>query len=324
MCRYNSWSRWLRERWGTRVQKISLDSGAGCPNRKGLVSGGCIFCDARGGGSGAFLRGENLGSQIRRGFGRLDRVSGTTMALLYFQSYSPTNTTPEKFRETLESTLALSRNIGRVAGIAIGARPDQVPDDILDIMERLGEKNSIDVWLELGVQTIDPSGLKWLSRGHDLEEIEDAVARTAGRKIFVCAHLISGIPGERSLQLSHSSRWLAERGVQALKFHPLHVLRGTMLEKLYLESSFVPIIKEDYVSEVVHAIRVIPGDVLIQRLSADADPPELIAPDWLSRKAQVISLIQGRLEELGAFQGDMSTSSFGSQCNPEKPEPEGI
>jgi len=304
------------------VRKISIDSGAGCPNREDLVSGGCIFCDAYGGGSGAFLRGENLESQIRQGFERLHRTSGNTMAILYFQSYSPTNTSPVKFRKTLEKAISLSINTGRVAGIAVGARPDQVPDEILDIMESIGVGNSIDVWLELGVQTTDPSGLKWLRRGHGLEEIEDAFSRSTGRKIFTCAHLISGIPGEAPGQLARSAFLLAGMGVHALKFHPLHVLAGTFLEVMLHNGSFVPITIDDYVSEVVQAIRVLPPDVLIQRLSADASPPQLVAPGWIEGKARVITLIRDRLNELEAFQGDLSTFSSECLCSPEKPEPE--
>lgn len=246
------------------------------------------------------------------------------MALLYFQSYSSTNTSPEIFRETLESSIDLSRNLGRIAGISVGARPDQVPAEILDILETVGEREAIDVWLELGIQTIDPAGLKWLRRGHGLEAIEDAIGRAARRNISICAHLICGYPDEIRGQLGISSRWLADRKVHALKFHPLHVLKGTMLEKLYLSGKFASIGSLEYVSDVVEALRCIPGDVIIQRLSADSSPPELLAPDWVSCKPLVINAIRDRMRSLGAFQGDRSTFSSGSPGTPKRSEPEEI
>lgn len=244
------------------------------------------------------------------------------MAILYFQSYSTTNFSHRIFRETIEEALEISRNCGRVAGLAIGARPDQVPDDILDIIEAVGEENSVDVWLELGVQTIDPSGLKWLRRGHGLEEIEDTLSRSAGRKVFICAHLISGIPGETRGQLARSACRMAELGVHALKFHPLHVLTGTYLEKMFLSGYFEPVTIEGYISEVVHALRVLPKGVMIQRLTADASPPLLVAPGWINDKPRVIDLINKSLNDLEAFQGDMSTFSSGCQYSQERPGPE--
>ncbi|HPD97661.1 MAG TPA: TIGR01212 family radical SAM protein, partial [Synergistales bacterium] len=155
--RYSNWSSWLRERWGTRVYKIPLDTGAGCPNRDGIERGGCIFCDSLGGGGGAFLRGESLEEQILRGFRRLEKKPGDPMAIIYLQSYSSTNVSADRFAALIEKTLKISHSLGKVAGLAVGARPDQVPDEILDILEEAGIRNSIDVWLELGIQTVDPS-----------------------------------------------------------------------------------------------------------------------------------------------------------------------
>ena len=206
----------------------------------------------------------------------------------------------------------------------MGARPDQVPEEILDIMETLGKRETIDVWLELGIQTMDPDGLQWLNRGHGIEAIEDAIKRTAMRDLFICAHLICGYHYEMPGQLGTSSRWLVEHGVHALKFHPLYVLKGTKLEKLYLSGEFAPMIMEDYVSEVVETLRSIPDDVIIQRLSADATPPELVAPEWVSDKPLVINAIREQMRSLGAFQGDRSIFSSGSPGTPKRSEPEEI
>ncbi|HCR38156.1 MAG: Radical SAM domain protein [Synergistales bacterium 58_81] len=302
---YNSWSRWLRRRWGTEVRKIPLDTGMGCPNRDSDLLGGCIFCDARGGGSGAFLRSEDLETQIRSGFERIQRKGRDVMALLYFQSYSSTNTASNFFQELLERTLSLASGLGKVAGVAVGARPDQVPDEILDMLERISRERSIDVWIELGVQTMDPSGLDWLERGHGTSEVIDVLARSSRRRIFTCAHLISGIPGEKKGQLAASSLQLSDLGVDALKFHPLYVLTGTRLEALFRSGTFIPPEVEEYVHDVIEAIRYIPDRVILQRISADASPPELVSPSWISQKSMVLSLVQEGLKSLGARQGDL-------------------
>ncbi len=307
--RYSNWSSWLRERWGTRVYKIPLDTGAGCPNRDGIERGGCIFCDSLGGGGGAFLRGESLEEQIMRGFRRLEKKPGDPMAIIYLQSYSSSNVSTDRFAALIEKTLKISHSLGKVAGLAVGARPDQVPDEILDILEEAGIRNSIDVWLELGIQTVDPSGLEWLRRGHDLAASEDAAARTSGRRLFLCGHLISGIPHERPNQLAGSAIWMANRGFDAVKFHPLHVLRGTALEKEFVCGNYSPQTAEEYVSEVITALRVLPKKMLIQRLSADASPEKLRAPLWINDKSRVIAMIRHRLEAYGAFQGDNFTAS---------------
>jgi len=315
--RYTAWSSWLKNRWGVPVRKIPLDTGSGCPNRKGLFEGGCIFCDQKGGGTGAFLSGESLESQVNKGLERIRRSNPAGMAILYLQSYSSTNTAADQFRKLAGEILCLSEVQGKVAGIAVGARPDQLPDEILDFLESLSIERGIDVWLEIGVQTMDGEGLKWLGRGHGKEEIIDSFSRSAGRNIFTCAHLISGIPGEKEGQLAESSLALAMIGVDAVKFHPLYVLKGTRLETLYRAGDFEPLLIGDYVREVVKAIRVLPGKTIIQRISADASPPELVAPSWITEKSRVIALVNRELEKLGARQGDLFTPGDGSQCMPE-------
>ena len=302
--RYLKWSSVLRERWGKRVQKITLDIGAGCPHRKSLTSGGCVFCDSLGGGSGAHLAGIGLEKQIQLGYERLEKRYKTDSAILYFQSYSTTNIATGKLVKIIERALEFSGNHGTAAGIAIGARPDQVPDEMLEYLEDLAA-SGLETWLELGVQTTDPSSLKWLNRGHGLSEVEDSLKRIRKRKgISLCAHLIAGIPGEKRHQLGLSSKWLSEHGIDGVKFHPLHVLSGTPLEKLYRGGGFSPLSMEEYVDNVVEALQMTRPDVVVQRLTADASPPRLVAPAWLTDKTSVLKAIDDKLIQLDARQGD--------------------
>ncbi|MFP4482099.1 MAG: TIGR01212 family radical SAM protein [Thermovirgaceae bacterium] len=278
--------------------------GAGCPHRNSLKEGGCVFCDSFGGGSGAYLSGITLEDQILRGFKRIKGRYNTDEAILYFQSYSTTNLPVGNLVDIIERAFAFSTTLGHIAGLAIGARPDQVPGELLSFLEKLAERD-IEVWLELGVQTTDPAGLQWLNRGHGLHEVENAIERSLScRGLSLCAHLIAGIPGEKDDQLSRSAEWLSERGIHGVKFHPLYVLAGTTLERLFRQGCFVPLARKEYVIKVVEALRRLRPDVAIQRLTADASFPRLVAPEWVARKQTVIKEVEGLLNQLDACQGD--------------------
>jgi len=288
---YTKWSAVLKAKYGERVQKISLDVGAGCPHRDEHGNGGCIFCDIRGGGSGAWLESVSLEEQISKGAEIARRRYHAWKSILYFQSYTSTNLPLALLKERVEKAISIAGDLTEVVGIALGTRPDMVPDGFVDFLLDLAVRG-YEVWLELGVQSIDEKALKWLNRGHGLACVEEIMSKVAPMPISVCAHLISGMPDEREDQLAISAEWLVDRGVKALKFHPLHVLKDTALERYYLEGNYLPISMDEYARRVAKAIRSIPSQTIIQRLSADARYPWLIAPDWILRKNDVIKTIE--------------------------------
>lgn len=292
---YLKWSALLKSQFGGRVQKISLDIGAGCPHRDGLEKGGCIFCDFRGGGSGAWIEKRDLDVQIEQGVQVAKKRYKAERAILYFQSYTSTNLPLPVLEQRIYESLRLASEKIKVVGISLGTRPDMVPADFLDLLVGL-DSQGLQVWLELGVQTTDPDGLIWLNRGHGVDEVEECLYRCSGFPINICAHLIAGLPNEQSTQLRDSCLWLADRGVKALKFHPLHVLKGTVLEKMYLSGDYVPLTMGQYAQRVSLALKAIPPDMIIQRLSADAAKPWLVAPEWIIRKNEVIREIENLLQ----------------------------
>ncbi|QVL37267.1 TIGR01212 family radical SAM protein [Aminirod propionatiphilus] len=291
-----SWAEQLKARHGGPVRKIALDAGSGCPNREGLLRGGCLFCDERGGGSGAFLRGLSLADQIRSGLHVARRRFGTDRVILYFQSYSATNVPLETFRATLGEALILAEEEGAsVVGLSVGTRPDLVPDAVLDLLSFWTQKG-LEVWLELGVQTLDEKGLLFLRRGHDGASSLDACRRARHRNLKVCAHLIAGLPGEKPHQLALSAERLFREGVAGFKFHPLHVLKGTALELLYKGGTFQPLTLEVYVDRVALALEALPDEIEIQRLTADAREPHLVAPGWIAEKPRFLRALADRLD----------------------------
>ncbi len=294
---YRKWSALLREEFGTRVHKISLDLGAGCPHRENLRKGGCIFCDFRGGGTGALLQGISLEEQIRRGASIAINRFKAKKAILYFQSYSASNLPISRLRKEIETALQEASKYLPVVGLSLGTRPDLLPEEFFFFLQELTERG-LKTWLELGVQTTQEEGLLFLRRGHTLNAAEEALRRASfWPSLRLCAHLIAGIPGEPEDQLLRSIQWLVSRGIFSFKFHPLHVLKDTPLEELYEEGTFVPLSLKEYARRVAGALHAYP-EIVVQRLTADAHPPFLVAPRWMEDKPRVVHEIEKTLKEL--------------------------
>ncbi len=293
---YRKWSKELRDHFGGRVQKICIDIGSGCPNREGISSGGCIFCDASGGGTGAWLRGESLEDQIARGMKSALGHYKARACILYFQSYSATYGPPDRLIKAVNQAALEAGRFVPVVGLSVGTRPDLISPWAVEFLSSLCRPD-FQVWLELGVQTTDESGLAWLRRGHDLSSVEEALAECEGRPFSVCSHLIAGIPGEADDQLLRSARWLLDRGVTGLKFHPLYVLKDTELEKEYLSGGFKPLSMEDYAEKVAKVIDEEGHRFVVQRIAADVRGERLVAPKWIEDKNRVIAEIESRLRD---------------------------
>lgn len=253
-----------------------------------------MFCDASGGGTGAWLRGESLEDQIARGMKSALGHYKAMACILYFQSYSATYGPPDRLIQAVEQAVVAAAKFVPVVGLSVGTRPDLVSPWAVEYLSSLC-RPGFQVWLELGVQTTDESGLSWLRRGHDLNSVEEGLASCEGRPFSVCSHLIAGIPGEAEDQLLRSARWLLDRGVTGLKFHPLYVLRDTELEKEYRNEYFKPLSMEDYAEKVAKIIDEEGHRFVVQRIAADVRGDRLIAPKWIEDKNRVIAEIEGRL-----------------------------
>mgnify|MGYP005839280507 CR=1 FL=1 len=287
---YYDLNAFLRERFGCRVQKISVDAGLSCPNRDGTLStGGCIYCNARGSGTGALEKGMSVAEQLEKGKPFLSKRYKAKKFLVYFQSYSNTYAPVE----TLERLYAEALGVPDVVGLSIGTRPDCVDESKLSLLERLARDHLI--WIEYGLQSAHDATLARINRGHDFHCFKNAVAATRGRGIHICAHVILGLPGETRDHMRRTADALAALKIDGVKLHLLYVVKGTPLETLYRNGDYHPLEQAEYVDLVCDFIQRLPPETVIQRLTGDPHEEELVAPFWSLDKQTTVNMIHERL-----------------------------
>ena len=296
--RYNDLNAYLRGLFGCRVQKITVDAGLTCPNRDGRVgTGGCIYCNERGSGTGAHRRGLTVAEQLQQGKTALSRRYKAKKFLAYFQSFSNTYAPLETLRRLYAEALA----VPDVVGLAIGTRPDCVAPPVLNLLEELARDRLI--WVEYGLQSAHDASLERINRGHTFGQFQQAVQATRHRGIRICAHVILGLPGETRRQMLATADAVAALGIDGIKLHLLYVIRDTPLERLYRQGRYVCLEQAAYVDLVCDFLERLPPDMVIQRLTGDPHPEELAAPHWSLRKSETLSLIRAALESRDTWQG---------------------
>jgi uncharacterized protein len=296
--RYTDYNSYLRGLYGERVQKIAVDAGLTCPNRDGHLSDqGCIYCNAKGSGTGAFARGLGIKAQIEAGKIPMMKKYKAKKFLAYFQSFSNTYTSVDHMRQMYDAALSCEG----VVGMAIGTRPDCVNETKLDLIASYAQRYL--VWLEYGLQSVHDTTLAFINRGHSLADFQKAVAMTRGRGIHICAHVILGLPGETREMMLETARYLARSGVQGIKLHLLYVIRNTPLDLLFLAGKYQPMAQSAYVETVCDFLELLPEQMVIQRITGDPHGSELRAPAWAGRYRETFNQIQQALVQRDTFQG---------------------
>jgi uncharacterized protein len=295
---YRDLNSYLKGRFGQRVQKITLDAGLTCPNRDGRLSiGGCLYCNARGSGTGAWGRGQSIPAQMEAGIARLSRRYGAARFIAYFQSFSNTYAPVTTLRELYEAALAPPQ----VVGLAIGTRPDCLGDEVLDLLA--GYARDRLMWLELGLQSAHDATLARINRGHDAACFSEAAARAASRGIAVVAHVILGLPGEGPREMAATAEFLARLPVQGVKIHLLYVVKGSGLARVHEQGEYDCLTEAQYVSSVVDFIERLPPHLVIHRLTSDPHAEELVAPAWCLDKPRVLESLKLEFIRRGTRQG---------------------
>ena len=300
--RYYDFNTFLRQQFGCRVHKISLDAGFSCPNRDGTKgTGGCIYCNPYGSGTGAWARGLSISEQIRQAKEFLSRRYKAKKFIAYFQSFCNTYGPYERLKALYEEALSHED----IVGLAVGTRPDCVDERIINLLASYTDRYQ--VWIEYGLQSIHDHTLRLINRGHTYADFLKAVEMTAGRRILICVHIILGLPGESREDMLETVKALAKLPINGIKFHHLYVVKGTKMAEMYLKREYTPLGQEEYIELLIDALELLPPHIVIQRLMGDPKKDELFAPAWSLRKRETLNLIERRLEERNTWQGKFLT-----------------
>lgn len=297
--RYHSLAEFLRASFGTRVQKVTLDAGFTCPNRDGTRGkGGCIYCNALGSGTGAARQGLSIRAQMLAGMERLARRYKARKFIAYFQAFSNTYAPVEVLRQRYQEALVDER----VVGLSVGTRPDCVDEEVVKLLAEFKEKGLM-VWLEIGLQSAHNRTLALINRGHTFEDFLRALTLAKKYDLLVCTHVIFGLPGERPEDMLETINQISRLPLDGIKFHELYVVRGTPMERLYREGRYQPLTQTEYVDLVCEALALLPWRVVIQRLTGDPRPEELVAPTWAREKQLTLRMIEETLINRDLWQG---------------------
>ena len=296
--RYFQFSEYLKNKFGSKVYKITLDAGFSCPNRDGTISsGGCIFCDDGGSFSRAHSKLLSVEEQVFTGVETLSSRFKAKKFMSYFQAYSNTYKPVEELKKIYDSSLCHKD----VVGISVGTRPDCVDEKKLDLIASYTDK--YETWVEYGLQSIHDRTLKFINRGHDFEAFLRAYEQTKKRGINVCVHIILGLPNESREDMLETVKTLASLNVDGVKFHCLCIFPNTKLYDMY-ENGQVTLMEEDeYIKTACDCLELLPEKTTIHRLGGNGLQAIKVAPKWLNKKFEILNRIDDELEKRNSFQG---------------------
>ncbi|MCO8120806.1 TIGR01212 family radical SAM protein [Stieleria sp. TO1_6] len=297
---YNTFGASLRRRFGGRVQRVSIDAGFTCPNVDGAVArGGCNFCDNQSFSPSRRVRLKRVGQQLQDGIESVRRRYGNVHGFLaYFQPATNTYAPVEQLQEIFRLALDWDSDI---LGLAIGTRPDCVPESVLQLAESLAVEHYVS--LEYGMQTMHQPGLDWMNRAHTHDHLVNAIDRSRGRGFECCVHIILGIPGETHDMMMQTADEVARLGFDAIKLHNLYAVQGTPLGEEVLTGKIRMMQQDTYVNTVVDFLQRIPPTTIVERISGDAPPSYLIEPKWCLEKSKLKLQIEAEFERRGTRQG---------------------
>jgi len=297
--RYNHFGRYLKTKYGYPVHKVNIDAGFTCPNRDKVTGeGGCIFCNNRAFNKHAYRDiQKTIRQQLAEGIAQKKRIYGVDKIIAYFQAY--TNTFDSV--EYLKSQYEVIREFPEIVGLSIGTRPDCIDSEKLDLIESYAKDYL--VWVEYGLQSANDSTLDKINRGHNFQQFLDAISITRSRAIFICVHLILGLPFENHADMMRTAERLAGLPIAGIKLHNMCVVKGTELEKLFNEGKYTPPTFDEYVHAAVDFLERIPYEITVQRLTADSPPDIFVAPEWAKDRWKVVNEIDAELRRRDSFQG---------------------
>ena len=296
--RYHTLDYFYKNKFNSKVFKVSLNAGFSCPNIDGTVGyGGCIYCSSSGSGDYAGNPNDNLVNQFNTVKEIIHKKWPEAKYIGYFQAhtntYAPVNVLKEKYEIILK--------LPNVVGLNIATRADAISDECLDYLTELNKKTYLTI--ELGLQTIHESTTKLINRCHTLECFEKMVKKLRDRNINVVVHIINGLPYETKEMMIETAKYLNKLDIQGIKIHMLHILKGTKLAKIYNEKPFHVLTKEEYIDIVCDQLEYINENIVINRITGDPSIDDLIEPNWLVKKFCVLNDIDKEMVKRDSYQG---------------------
>ncbi len=296
--RYYTLDYFYKHKFGKKVCKISLNAGFTCPNKDGTKgTGGCIYCSKLGSGDFAGNIKKDLITQFNDVKEQMKKKWPSALYIGYFQANTNTYAKTEVLKQKYEPILALDD----VIGLNIATRPDAITDDCLDYLEELSKRTYLTV--ELGLQTIHEKTTKLINRGHDLKCFDDMVKELRKRDINVVVHIINGLPYETKEMMLETIEHINKLDIQGIKIHMLHVIKDTVLAKLYEKEKFHILTKEEYIDIVIEQLERLKPEIVINRITGDPVKEDLIEPTWLIKKFCVLNDIDKEMVKRDSYQG---------------------
>lgn len=290
-------SDYCKEKFGTKVYRLALSSGATCPNRDGKVGvGGCSFCSEKGSGEFAVdvmdldLQIERAKALIAKKFPNLINAADRKY-IAYFQSFSNTYGDTKRLIGLFERAI----NRDEVVALSIATRPDCFSEDMLNSLERLNKIKP--VWIELGLQTINENTARAFNRGYTLDVFEKTYTELKKRNFEVIVHMILGLPGESEEDMYATVKYLSKKNIDGIKIHGLHILKGTRLASEYEKHPFKIMSLEEYTRVLINCLKLLPKNTVVHRMTGDGDKKILIEPQWSADKKRVLNYINKKIKE---------------------------
>ena len=289
---YLSFNKYLKDKFGQKVYKISLDGGFTCPNRDGKIdTRGCIFCSK--GGSGDFAQNRNLSitEQIESGKKIVEKKIKSGKYIAYFQAFTNTYAPVEILRAKYSEAI----NHPDIVALSIATRPDCLGDDVIELLDEMNKIKP--VFVELGLQTIHSDSAKYIRRGYSLEVYNEAVKKLKNIGVNIVVHIILGLPNESEEDMLESVKYVCQSQIDGIKLQLLHIIAGTDLAKDYEKGLFKTLEFDEYVELIAKCVAIIPKNIVIHRLTGDGAKKDLIAPLWSADKKRVLNAINKALRE---------------------------
>lgn len=281
---------YYKEKFGCKVYKLSLDGGFTCPNRDGTLGfGGCAFCTPEGSGEFAEKPGQGIPRQLERAKARVAGKCRSGKYIAYFQSFTGTYGPVDKLEDLYRAALEPEE----ILGLAIGTRPDCLPEETVALLKELNRFKPVSV--ELGLQTANDAVAQDMNRCYDTWQYVDAVRRLKDAGLEVVTHIILGLPTETEKDMLLTTKTALEAGTDGVKFHLLHVLRGSRLEERYARGEFACLTLEEYGAILQKCVALLPPEIVVHRITGDGARRELVAPLWSLDKKRVLNYLNGLL-----------------------------